>query len=695
MIDAPDELISFLKAEYDRCQDQQLEEERETAIDRYNGAPYGDEEDGSSQVVSRDTQETVDYTVISILRTVVSGDRIVEFTHNNTEAAHEATETIMYLFMDEQQGYRTVHDWLKAGLLEKNAVAMTYVEEQPPKRKVVQGVSAMALQVEQQKGTKIIEAEQTGEGPEGPIFTVAAMVEQPPKFCDAAVPNEEFYCSPDARTITEAPLKGRRVRKSLSDLIAMGFPRDEVETISSDGYYNDTVSNSRDERRHTDDAIRQGLARKVWWHEDYVSYDLNDDGVAELLYVQRSSDFKIFDIKELDEPEDHPFEDWCPFPMQHRRIGQSQFDKVGDLERINTVLLRQTLNGIYIGNNPSTYVHESAIGENTIEDLLTVAPGRIVRWTGNIAPVERGGTFDPSAGFNAMEFMDRRREMRTGITRLNMGLDEETLNDTAAGQAQLIARGEQVEEYIARNFGNAFARLITKKARLLQRYGKPIMVPIDGAWKQVDPSQWPEDMIARPRIGLGATRREHRIAARREIIGMQAQAMEFGLGIVDETKLYNSAKGFINDIGGIGEPSEFFNEPPKGPDGKPVPQQPKPDPAMAKVQAEVEAKKMELQMKQAQAGAAMQLKQAEAQAKLGAMQQQGAQKAQLDAQKAMFDAELAQARASFEADMAERQMSLDAALEMQKIHAQERTQTKAAQYSASVKKFRDGGKLNK
>jgi hypothetical protein len=48
--------------------------------------------------------------VISILRTMVGGDRIVEFVHKNSEAAHQATETIMHLLMDEQDGYSILHD---------------------------------------------------------------------------------------------------------------------------------------------------------------------------------------------------------------------------------------------------------------------------------------------------------------------------------------------------------------------------------------------------------------------------------------------------------------------------------------------------------------------------------------------------------------------------------------------------------
>jgi hypothetical protein len=263
MIDVSPELAAFLREEYERCRDEALEDERATAIDRYNGEPYGDEEDGRSQVVARDTAETTDYMVISILRTFFSGDRVVEFVHRNSEAAHQATETIMHLFMDEQDGYQITHDWLKAGLLEKNAVCMTYGEPQPPRRKVVEGVSALALMAAEEQGAKIIEAEETGEPDEaeGPIYRVTLLEERPAKFRDAAIPNEEFYCSPDARTITEAALKGRKVRKSISDLVRMGLELEELETIASDSLHDGLLDDARGENRAQRIEDRKGPNR--------------------------------------------------------------------------------------------------------------------------------------------------------------------------------------------------------------------------------------------------------------------------------------------------------------------------------------------------------------------------------------------------------------------------------------------------
>lgn len=687
MIDVSPELLAFLKEEYDRCQDEQLEDERTTAIDRYNGKPYGDEEAGRSQVVSMDTAETTDYMVISIMRTIVSGDDVVEFDHENAELAHQATRTIKWLLMKKQDGYRAIHDWLKAGLLEKNAVAMAYPEPQPPRRRALEGVSAMALVVAEQQGIQITEAEQVGEGPEGPVFNVTAMEPQPPKFCVDAVPNEEFYCSPDARTITEAALKGRKRLRPVHELVAEGFDPDELAMAGDTD--DNLLSQARDEDRHNDRGARRGSARMIWWHEDYLTFD------GRFYYIRRDGSFNVFSIDEMEEPDEHPFEDWCPFPMQHRRIGQALADKVMPLERINTVVLRQSLDGIYLSNNPMVDVHEDSIGENTIEDLLSVRPGRIRRYKGTMGPPTSGQIrFDPTAGFSMLEYLDRKRETRTGITRLNMGLDERTHTDTAKGQDQLLDRGDQVEEYVARNFASPLARLFTKLAKLLKRYGQPLKVPIDGKYVMVDPTQWPDDMIAEPKLGLGSTRKEKRLMARREVVGMQAQAFEAGLRIVDEKKFYNSAKGIISDAG-LGDVNEFFNDP-----DEMQPAEPKPDPEMAKVQAQIQLEQNKLQIKQTEMASKLQLQEAEAQARIQMLQAQGAAKAQIDAQKAMNDAQLAMARAQAEAQIAQQRMEIDAMLEAEKLrmeHARAANDERRrdGESAARMDKMRKGGSLAK
>src|SRR3546814_5759795 len=63
--------------------------------------------------------------------------------------------------------------------------------------------------------------------------------------------------------------------------------------------------------------------------------------------------------------------------------------------------------------------------------------------------------------------------------------------------SDLSAQGAQIEEFVARNFAEAMARLFAKKLRLMISEGDPIAVKIDGTFKTADPSAWSGDKIGR------------------------------------------------------------------------------------------------------------------------------------------------------------------------------------------------------
>jgi hypothetical protein len=142
-------------------------------------------------------------------------------------------------------------------------------------------------------------------------------------------------------------------------------------------------------------------------------------------------------------------------------------------------------------------------GDHTLDDLLTVAPAASFASRGNAA--DPGSSADVSGSAMAGDrVQDPPARIRTGITRLNKGVDEDTLNDTAKGQAQLMARGQQMERYIIRNFAEGVARLFMKKVGLMRKYGQPFRIRVDGEYREVDPSQWPEDMEVKVKVGLGS-----------------------------------------------------------------------------------------------------------------------------------------------------------------------------------------------
>jgi len=699
----PNEFVSWLQNEEERAKNNELNEERKVAISFYNRDPFGDEEEGRSQYVSGDVPEVIDYMVPSVLRTMVSGDRVVEFEALDSgfkDILEEATEAVSQQFMQEQSGWRILHDSLKAGLLEKTGAIKSFVEEKRTRRE--EDVTATQLAQMSAEGIEIVESEPIGqwaalpeeqralieasEAPEaidqlGPIFRVA-WFETSPRFVDIPLPNEEFGVAPDARSLDEAIYYNHRTIKTVSDINAMGLDGDAVAT-QGDAYTATTLSKTRDGVVSNTEVVRDGPNRAVWFLEEYCRYDLNGDGIAEFLRVQRVGTA----ILSVDEIEYGPCEEWCPFPMPHRRVGHSLADKTMDIQRVRSVIFRQTLDGMYGSNDPTTYIDESAIGDNTLDDLLNPTLRRkIVRYKGT-APVTRTNYFDPSAGQSMLEMLIGERESRTGITRLNQGLDADALNKTATGTALMQAQGQQIEEYIARNFAEFVGRVFEKKYRLMRDYGKPFAIIVDGQPRTVDPSKWPDEMRVMVRVGLGAGNKQQRIANRMLLLNLQKEAAQSGDENITAEHIFNSVKGLVADLQ-LGQPTDYYPDPATLP---PPSDEPDVDPEVLKVQAEAQRKQQELEARIQEMQMKLQMQQAEAQAKAQRAQEEAQHRALLEQAKAQTKASQDQMRAEFEARLAEQKAQQEFVLAQMKLQME--AFLRSGQGNANLPDNRPGGSL--
>lgn len=673
----PAEFVAWLRSEESRAVDTTLNEERAVALSFYRGEPFGNEEEGRSQVVTRDVAEVVDYMVISVMRTMVSGDRVVEFealTDEDKDAVAQATEAVSQQFMREQDGYRVLHDSLKAGLLEKTGAVKTYVEEQRIRREAE--VSDLELAALAEQGLELIEAEEVSPGAVDPLTGQEieparlriAYVEKSPRFPDYPLPNEEFLVAKDARSLDEAVYYAHKVRKTVSEIREMGFTVDDV-AFDAGTVADTTLSNARDDSASRYDDVRDGPNRLCWLNEEYVRYDLNGDGIAELLRVMRVGG----QILSCEEIEYGLIEEWCPFPMQHRRVGQSLADKVLDIQLVRSVLLRQSLDNLYLSNSPRMLVPDSSMNDNTVDDLLTVRPGALVRYTGAQAPQPLVTPFVAAQSFEAMELLSGEKESRTGITRLNQGLDADALNKTATGTALMQAQGQQMEEYVARNFAEFMGRLFRKKYRLMKEYGRPFSIVVDGKPQMVDPSTWPDQIRVAVRVGLGSGRKEQRVQSRMLLLSIQKEAMAGGIGVTPEM-LFNSVSGLVNDLN-LGVATDYF----PGPD---TPQQEKPDPAQAEAQAKVQIAQVQVQGD---------LEKARIDAELKARQQEFDLEQKREA--ANLDAQLKRDRAAEEARLAQQKADRDWDLALLRLERETELAKMKADNDASLPASRPGGDL--
>lgn len=689
MIEVSSELLAFLKEEEVRSRNEDLLERAEVALDSYNGQPYGDEEDGRSKVVTRDVAEVIDQMEVSVLRVFVSGDRVVEFEPLNEEqedAADDATEAIHRQF--QRHGYQLLHDWFKEGNISVLGIVKSSV--QMKQERVEQMIPALLMdQVD------AIEAEEAEPDPETGMEMMRVIVmQEKPEFLDELVPLEEFRISPDARH-NYIPYQAHATPKTVSQLIEMKFDRDIVESVQS--YDNlQSLSQARDNGLDIVGTERKGPLRKVLLLEEYVLFDANGDGIAEQLCIHRVGD-TVLRVEEVDYT---PFSIYCPFPMPGRIAGHSLAEKVIDIQRINTVLSRLALDGLYVNLAPGYLVHDDAANENTYDDLLTVRPNRIVRWKGSIAPQAENKNDVSAIAWQAMEQMTGQRESRTGITRLNQGLDADALNKTATGTALMQAQGQQMEEYLARNFAEALARLMRLKLKLMSRYAQPMKMRVDGAFRDVDPSQWPEEMDVITRVGLGSGKKEQRLQNRMMVLQIQRECMMAGLPIVTPAHIYKSLAGVVKDAS-LGSPNDFVSDPTSEEAQAAMAQQgEKPDPEQQKLEAEMALQTAKMQGEQQLAQIKLQSEQMIQSAKVDAMREDGRVKAELAQAQAIAEAGLAREKAMFEAQQARDKFEFEKELAVEKLAFEERRSQRDAdrrdvETDAKLSANRKGGQLDK
>ena len=123
----------------------------------------------------------------------------------------------------------------------------------------------------------------------------------------------------------------------------------------------------------------------------------------------------------IDEVSCIPISSLTPYIVPHRHIGRSVAEIVDDIQKVKTVLLRHTLDNIYLTNYARPHFDENMAGENTFTDLANPAPGAPVRTGGaeviyNMPPSVIGTTLP------LLEKFDDLKETRTGATRYNQGL---------------------------------------------------------------------------------------------------------------------------------------------------------------------------------------------------------------------------------------------------------------------------------
>jgi hypothetical protein len=306
---------------------------------------------------------------------------------------------------------------------------------------------------------------------------------------------------------------------------------------------NPALTNEMNERN--DPAMR-----KVLYVENYIRVDYDGDGIAELRKICTAGDGnKILNNEPIDMA---PFATFCPDPEPHDFFGISVADTVMDIQRIKSVIMRNTLDSLAMSIHPRVAVTEGMVN---LDDVMNTEVGSIIRQrqAGQVQPLSM--PFVGREAFPVLQYMDQVKEARTGISKASQGLDANVLQSTTASAvAATVSAAQQHIELIARVFAETGMKDLFKIVLHLitTHQDAPRMVRLRNEFVPIDPRVWNSNMDVSINVALGRGTDAERMMMLRQIGEMQKDAMKT-MGpqnpLTDITKLSNTLKAMTELAG--------------------------------------------------------------------------------------------------------------------------------------------------
>lgn len=635
------ELQSILSSEIDDAVsyiDSDLSPFRAQATQYYRGDLFGNEVEGNSQAVSTEVRDVVNSMLPSIMRTMFSSEKIVEFVPRGPEdvaAADQATDYANYVIQQDNDGFMVLYSTFKDALVRKCGIVKTWYDERTTVRienytgldeqtvAVIQNEPDAVVTVIEQYDDPAYVADmarpqtdpQTGQ----PMLDEMGQPVMPPvpqvfdatikrviksgRIAIAAIPPEEFLLSRNARTLEDSSIVSHRKMATVAELVEMGYKEEDVNEYITSSDFEDNEEYLR--RRPVTTTIGMAeessnpMMMRVLYVESWLRVDYDGDGLPELRKICTMGDgYTIVN----NEPADMiPFADFPCDPEPHTSPleANSIFDYTKDIQEIKSDILRNTLDSLAQSIHPRTAVVE---GQVNMDDVLNNETGAVVRMRapGMVQPLVT--PFVGSEAFSMLGYMDQVKEDRTGMSKAAMGLNADALqSSTRAAVAATVTASQSRLELTTRILAAGMKKLFKNVLMLVVAHqDKPRMIRLRNQWVPIDPRTWDANMDVTINVALGNGDTEQKMGMLQMISGMQKEAlMQMGPGnpLVTPGQFSNTLRKMV-ELAGFKDSSMFFNQVPA--DYKPPPKEEKPTPEEILAQVQAQSIQADIQKKAAE-----------------------------------------------------------------------------------------------
>jgi len=664
----------------------ELEAARTRALSYYKGEMSDiPAMENRSTAVDMSIADAIETVLPDVIEVFVGGEDVATFVAQNEKdeaSAQEETDFISHVFFVENPGFLNLYSSFKDALLTRTGILHWWWEEEEKDEQVASvpaGSDAEAVQAVAQllQGQEL----QSEEREDGTIALSFSKMHG--KICVRAFPSEDFTAAADSTlALKDTTYCAVRDRPRVQALIARGIDPEKARALKTfASVRNESTTQARDRAGETEAAQNiadgSGDLRTVEVRDHYIRLASEED--EKKLTVWRvttdAEETMLLDKVEIGRID---FAVLTPYIVPHRLHGESVADKLFEVQRIKTALLRMLLDSGYFALNQRNEVSMDQANEFTVADLLNNVPGMPVRSKNGeaVRPISTGGlTFD---AFAALEFASTMAESRSGIVRNAQGLNPDTLHDTAKGALALMTMAQKRVRMIARIFAETGVKdaFLGIHACLRDNYTDkhaPISAKFGENWKEGRPEAWSERSAMTIHVGVGSAGREHDmvIAGQRLELVNEVIALQKGVQgpFINAANVHNALTAWERAAGSK-SPERYWIDPEKAP---PVPPQPDPEMAKAQAQAQLEEKK---------AAAGFQIQQQKNQGDMALQQQKHEADAMAAEAQAQRDHELAVAKLQTDMILKREQMTAELGLKREQLAAE--LQLKREQMTAEL-----------
>ena len=596
--------------------------DRIVASDYFNGKPFGNEEDGRSQVVSRDVRDTIALMLPQIMRTFFGTQRVVEYQPRFPEdvpSSEQASDYVnaVVLGADNPTSFQTFYSIIKDALVKRVGIAkVDWERREEVEHEEYTGLDDQALEALMSdpdiEGSSLesypdpsfkpppaesvspTEApQQQQESMDAPMLhdVVIRRLSVEGSVVFESLPPEEFLIDRRAKSVEEASIVAHRRYLTVSELVSMGYDFDEMLDLAGDDSEFDT--NMEYLARHPlgsyADSDEGGEAnRKVLYIEAYAKVDFGGSGITSLRkFCCAGNHHKLLHHSPVN---DIPFVVFSGYPEPHFWRGQSVADLTMDVQLVKSSILRNMLDSLAKSIHPDTWLVE---GQVNIDDALSNKVGKLVRTRSAGAIGELNKSFNGKEAFPMLDYMDRMKEDRTGMSKASMGLDPDALQSTEKSAVSATMASSQAQiELLCRVFAeNGMKPLFKKILKLLHNHQeKARMVRLRNTWIPIDPRVWDigMDVSVNVALGMGTTQERMQMLAglavkQEKILQEQGSTNPFVTN-----QQYHHTLSKMTELSGFKDVQSFWSNPK---DFKPPPPE-EPEPTADEIFAQAQADKV-------------------------------------------------------------------------------------------------------